>query len=257
MDHIAFVRSESDRFRAALAGVDPTAPVPSCPDWAAADLLWHLAEVQSFWAQIVGRRLSEPGDAVPVARPDGWDELMDLSQRSTAELLDALDVTPAGTPVWSWADDRTAGFSRRRQAHEALIHRLDAELVSDELTAFDPALAADGVAEMFDHFLGGAPPWADTTDGPGLVAVHATDTHDAWLVQQCRFSGTSPNTGTVYAAEPFVRLVGAGTPTAEVVGRAEDLDAWLWGRRSTEALTLSGDGDHLRMLLDLVARGVD
>ena len=50
--------------------------------------------------------------------------------------------------VWSWANDQTAGFSYRRQAHEALIHRLDAELAGGERTAIDARLAADGVGEV-------------------------------------------------------------------------------------------------------------
>ena len=36
LDHI---RTESARFRAALADCDPSARVPTCPDWDAADLL--------------------------------------------------------------------------------------------------------------------------------------------------------------------------------------------------------------------------
>ena len=40
LDHI---RTESARFRAVLTGCDPTARVPACPDWNAADLVWHLS----------------------------------------------------------------------------------------------------------------------------------------------------------------------------------------------------------------------
>src|SRR6185312_10928831 len=39
---------------------DPAAPVPSCPGWTAADLAWHLLEVQFFWATVVERRLQDP-----------------------------------------------------------------------------------------------------------------------------------------------------------------------------------------------------
>ncbi len=46
-----------------------------------------------------------------------------------------------------WADDKTAGYIARRQAHEALVHRLDAELTVGDRTPLDPRLAADGVDE--------------------------------------------------------------------------------------------------------------
>jgi len=38
LDHI---RTESTRFRSVLADCDPAARVPACPDWDAADLVWH------------------------------------------------------------------------------------------------------------------------------------------------------------------------------------------------------------------------
>ena len=47
-----------------------------------------------------------------------------------------------------WADDKTVGYIRRRQAHEALIHRLDAELTAGAVTPLDPDLAADGVLRV-------------------------------------------------------------------------------------------------------------
>jgi hypothetical protein len=43
--------------------------VPTCPDWDADDLLWHLAQVQWFWAAIVGRGLTVEADVETLARP--------------------------------------------------------------------------------------------------------------------------------------------------------------------------------------------
>jgi hypothetical protein len=72
-DLLAAVRSESDRFAGALAAADPTAPVPCCPDWTAADLTWHLTEVQLLWATVVRERLDviELAGAVVTAQRDG------------------------------------------------------------------------------------------------------------------------------------------------------------------------------------------
>ena len=43
-DYLEHIRSESRRFREVLSTCDPDARVPGCPEWNAADLLWHLAE---------------------------------------------------------------------------------------------------------------------------------------------------------------------------------------------------------------------
>lgn len=53
MDVLGHLERDSRRFLTVLRDVDGRTPVPTCPDWTADDLLFHLAEVQSFWARIV------------------------------------------------------------------------------------------------------------------------------------------------------------------------------------------------------------
>ena len=53
MDFASVIAVESRRFAATLRGVAPTAPVPTCPEWSAADLAWHLTEVHGFWARVL------------------------------------------------------------------------------------------------------------------------------------------------------------------------------------------------------------
>ena len=67
LDHI---RRESARFREVLADCDPSARVPSCPDWDAADLLWHLAGVQLSWAKVVRHRPHSPEDPEIADEPE-------------------------------------------------------------------------------------------------------------------------------------------------------------------------------------------
>jgi uncharacterized protein (TIGR03083 family) len=255
LDHL---RSESARFRAVLADCDPAARVPACPDWDAADLLWHLAEVQLFWGAIVRDRLDDPdpAEADKPDRPADYGELLVLFRDASAALVDALSRTPDDTKVWTWfPTDRTAGFVRRRQAHEALIHRVDAELTADApVTGFDPALATDGVAEVVDWMYGGIPEWAEHhVDGPvGRLAT--TDTGARWLVRIGRLSGTSPDTGNTYTDEPTLTRVAEGDPSFSVAGAARDLDAWLWNRPTiTEVVADGPDIDRFRAI---VAGGV-
>ena len=70
--------------------------------------------------------------------------IVNLGLQELARVLEAAD--PADE-AWNWSDDHTVGFILRRQAHEALIHRLDAEQAAGDVTELDPRLAADGVEE--------------------------------------------------------------------------------------------------------------
>ena len=206
------------------------------------DLLWHLAEVQRFWAAIVGDRLADPGAYEEPVRPDGHTALLQFFQTSSTALIDALATTADDVAVWTWLDaDHSVGFVRRRQAHEALIHRLDAELAAGTVTELDPGLATDGVLEAIEWMFGGAPRWASTTaDGP-VGRLVTTDTETSWLVQIGHYSGTSPNSGKVYTAEAMLLLVDSGDPSFEIAGAAADLDAWMWNRPTQRAIDLIGD----------------
>ena len=87
LDHL---RTESARFREVLADCDPAARVPACPDWDAADLLWHLATVQAFWAKVVRRdRPRPPGRRRgPAPRPDTYDGLLAAFDEHSAALVE-------------------------------------------------------------------------------------------------------------------------------------------------------------------------
>jgi uncharacterized protein (TIGR03083 family) len=242
MDFLAHLRADSARFAEVLAPCDPAAPVPSCPGWTAADLLWHLGEVQSFWGTIVRDRVSDPDDLSEPDRPEGYAGLLAFFRRSSQLLIDALTATPDDVAVWTWfAEDQSTGFVRRRQAHEALIHRLDAELTVSTVTDLDPELATDGVAEVLEWMYDGIPAWG-TSEGTGPIGrVATTDTGGQWLVQLGTWSGTSPNTGKIYAGEGSLTILRDGEPTFEVSGTARDLDAWLWNRPTLTDITRTGD----------------
>jgi uncharacterized protein (TIGR03083 family) len=259
LDFLGAIRRESSRFTECLTRVSSTAPVPSCPGWTAADLLWHLAEVQLFWGAIVRDRLDNPeaAEAAKPPRPAGYEALQALARRATAELLDTLESTPAPIRLWTWATDHTAGFVLRRQAHEALIHRLDAELTVGEVTSFDPALAADGVDEALRVMYGTAPQWGTLVPDGAPGGVVATDVGMAWQVGFGRFSGTSPDTGNVYDEDMLTMPSTPDIPAAfTFAGTAADLDRWLWGRGDLSALQTKGDAVALERFAAIVASGV-
>lgn len=250
LDHI---RSESARFRAVLADTDPTTPVPTAPDWTAADLLWHVAaEVQHFWTYVLETRPAEPTSETysEPERPEDatYQDLLTHFDDLNARFIKTLEQTGPEEPTWSWSPDQTAAFTYRRQAHEILIHRLDAELTAGAVTPLDPALAADGVDEILDVFYGGKPDWARFTGGGQYVRVDAVDTDTQTWVELGLVSGTRPN-GDSLEDEPDLSVVspdaipGGTEPDVVIEGAAADLDAWLWRRRDDEGIQVTGDKD--------------
>jgi uncharacterized protein (TIGR03083 family) len=250
LDH---VRAESARFRAVLADCDPGARVPACPDWDAADLLWHLTTVQAFWAAVVSTRPAPADEDAEgrLPRPDTYDGLLAAFDEHSAAMVAALAAADPAEEAWHWSSDQTVGASIRRQAHEALIHRLDAEEAADRVTPRDRSRAADGVLEALTVMYGGCPPWGTITPSDRVVDVRLTDTGDVLHVALARFTGTDPE-GTTYE-EPDLAVVPDGEAIATVTGTAPDLDAWLWHRGAGRVdVRLDGDPtalDELRAVL--------
>ena len=260
LDFLDHLELESARFAEAIGGARPEAPVPSCPGWNADDLLWHLAEVQWFWGTIVRERITDgPGDDLTPPRPAGRARLAAFFDRVSRELADVLAATPPGTPAWTWSEDHTVGFIRRRQAHEALIHRVDAELTAGRRTPMDPGLSADGVDEALRVMYGGVPPWGTfTPGGAGALRLRASDTGSTWLVTAGRFTGTDPGDGKSYD-EPDIHAADSdpGDPAAaEVVGTAADLDCWLWHRPEYTPVVPTGDPEVLARFESVIAPGI-
>ncbi len=69
LDYLGSIREESDRFATAVVRGTPAARVPTCPDWTADDLLWHLAEVQWFWGTVVISGSLDRSEIDEVERP--------------------------------------------------------------------------------------------------------------------------------------------------------------------------------------------
>jgi uncharacterized protein (TIGR03083 family) len=250
LDHI---RTESARFREVLSGCEPGARVPTCPEWDAADLLWHLAGVQLFWAKVLRHRPASPDDAEiseePAAqRPESYAELLEAFDDYSHALTTELERADPEDEAWHWSDDHRVATTYRRQAHEAAIHRIDAELTAGApVTPLDPALADDGVAEVLGVMYGGEPEWGSFTRTGETFAVHLTDTGSTMLVALGKFSGTVPDSGKVYEDEDDLWLVDEGPePAVTLTGKAADVDTWLWHR--DPGITVgSGDDDRIRL----------
>ena len=260
LDYVAHLAQESARFAEAIRGAAPDVPVPTCPGWNADDLLWHLGETQWFWAAVVREDVTgERAEELKPPRPPDRPGLLAFFERASHDLAEILAATPPESAAWTWSDDQSVAFIRRRQANEALIHRVDAELTAGRRTPLDPSLSADGIDEALRVIYGGVPDWgAFTPDEAGLaVRLRAADTGDSWLVALGRFTGTDPG-GTSYD-EPDIHAADSDPGTeaaAEVTGAAADVDCWLWHRPPAGRVGLTGDREVLSRFESAIAPGV-
>ncbi|MBM7520390.1 maleylpyruvate isomerase family mycothiol-dependent enzyme [Nocardioides nitrophenolicus] len=244
--YLHHLRVESARFAEVLGSCPPDARVPSCPDWDVADLAWHLTEVQHFWTHVIRHRPAPPEAYVEPERPATYAEILATFRATHDAFAAVLGAADPAEPAWSWSvpGDQRVGFTYRRQAHEALIHRLDAELAAGAITGLPADLAADGIDEALGVMYGGLPPWGRFDPRPQYAEFRATDTATSVWVQLGTFSGTTPE-GVERSDEPDQHVVAApGVPADLVVtGTAADLDAWLWHRVSDERVTITGADD--------------
>ena len=205
-----------------------TAPVPGCPGWTLADLVWHLSEVQHFWAWIVRTRAPDPsGYPPPSRRPD--DELLGFSTAVAAELETALHGADPAERVWTWAPRQDVAFVLRRQVQEATVHTVDVEQVLGDVHPIGADIGLDGLDEWLEVLVPGRLP-----DGPPEhahpVVFHAVDV-DA---ERTLFPGTKP------------------FPIAALTGNAGDLLLAVWRRVPLEVLTVDGDPLQAAAMIDLV-----
>ncbi|MBA2446371.1 MAG: maleylpyruvate isomerase N-terminal domain-containing protein [Nocardioidaceae bacterium] len=262
LDYLDHLARESARFLQALREAAPDAPVPSCPDWRAEDLLRHLGEVQWFWGAIVrdGVTDSSKAEKLEQERPADGADVVAFYERASRDLYEILAATPPKTPAWTWSEEQTVAFIRRRQAQEALMHRVDAELTAEARSPMDPQLSADGVDEALRIMYGGVPPWGMfATDNTKTVRLLSTDTGHSWLVTLGQFSGTDPEDNTSHD-EPDIRAadVDPGVEAGDTVeGRAADLNCWLWHRPTVEPLNRSGDQAVLNAFESTIASGIN
>lgn len=242
-DYLRHIDGESARFRAVLTDCDPEARVPGCPDWTAADLLAHHGGVLDFWATIIEQRPVGPDDLEEPSPPTSYDDRLAFHEANAARLVAALAAADPDEAAWSWSAEQTVGFTFRRQAHEALMHRLDAEQTAGKVTPLDPALAADGVDECLDVMFGGAPPWGEFAPLPHFVRVDITDRDESTWVQIGRFTGTDPE-GEHHDLED-IRVVPVPDAEADAVvaGTGPALNAWLWHRGDDSDVRVTGDRD--------------
>lgn len=257
LDHF---ERESARFGQCLDVAGPDAEVPTCDGWNSADLLWHLTEVQLFWVGTTSGQLADPSTwpEVMPARPADYHELAAMFSAATVELSSQLRSHSPGDETWTWSDDQSIGFVIRRQAQEALIHRVDAELTAATRSPIDPGLAADGVDEALQVMFAGVLPGATFTADGQRGRITATDTNRSWDLVFGSGGGANPSDDRapdVHDAFEVGPAVAGIEPDVAVEGDAAELDLWLWRRSETEP-KLHGHRPTFERLTRLISPGI-
>ena len=249
MDAIAIIRAEAQHFAEVLAATDPDARCPTCPDWSASDLLWHLTSVHFFWAGVLGRDARTESDIAAVEqskpdRPGATPDLLALREQATDALLHQLGRLDDAEPRWSWwPPDQTVGFTRRMQIHEATMHRVDAELAAGvRVSSIVPEVAADAVDHAVE-VMWGWPPEGSGYEPAAVIEFITTDVERRWLVEVGR-----SNYG------PRAQRATAGEPTASVNAKVGDLALWAWTRGGSVEIT--GDDASVAALDAVVTNGM-
>jgi uncharacterized protein (TIGR03083 family) len=212
--YLAHLRREFGAFDACLAG-DLSARVEHCGGWALYDLAAHLGQ-GNMWAAVAVT--DKHGDYEEPAAPRDREALTRWFQDTCGVLLDALDTDPSAS-AWTIAPPPTVGFWQRRRCLETLIHRWDAEHALGITSQLDPALAADGIAEVVDTMAPRQVRLGRTTAPRHAIRLHAGDTGSAWIL-------------------------GPGEPVATLDAAAADLLLLLWGRLSPDDRAITWDGDR-------------
>jgi uncharacterized protein (TIGR03083 family) len=241
---LEWLAEDYGRIRAVVPG-HLDARVPTCPEWAVADLVQHLATVYLHKSTTMqaGRR---PQEWPPAGLHD--EEPIALLDRAYAELVREFSQrNPEDFSETFYEPDQSVGFWVRRMAQETVIHRIDAELaVGVPVAPIPDDLALDGIDELLKVFVAyDVEKWAeDYTEvlgrSPGWSYAIKTD-GASWQAQ------TAPGRFSVRGG-PGMTAAGGTPADATISGAPATLLRWAWNRDSDgepSGVTIDGSPEAL------------
>jgi uncharacterized protein (TIGR03083 family) len=225
--HLAAAERELDLFADALADADLTRTVPTCPEWTLRDLASHVGDFTGFWTHVICEATGAEKPEFPRAPAEG--DLATWFRADASRLVAALASLPPEAHVWTWdPDDETAAFARRRCAHEAAIHRIDAQLTVGTPEPVEGQLAADGIDEIFVMLKAFNPGTATAGDPGPTMHLHSTDRDDDLVI-------------TLAEGGPLLSTGHPDDADLTVQASTSDLELLLYNRPTQGRLTKTGD----------------
>lgn len=202
-------------------------PVPSCPGWDVAEVVWHVAVVYEHKVRVMA------DNAWPDPWPPKWefadDEELAFLRSAKSHLFEEFGRHDITEQTQTFGEDSTIGFWVRRMACEIAIHRYDGELAHGDPTPIDADLALDGIDEFLQVAFAGD--WKGDTKHPvdAVVAVESSGVRWRCAVDSNAVTVTVPAGG-----EPA---------DVEVSGEPEALFRWLWGRAGDDEVRIEGSAE--------------
>lgn len=226
-------------FASALRHSASDSRVPPCPDWTALDLVRHVVQVYAHKAAVLRAGTAVSGRDVAAAGDAPYPEAIERHDAVVADLASVLRGLHPDDAAWTWmegAGESTVGAWARRMAHEALVHRIDAELTTGRvISPVDVALPIDGVNEVLTWMAGDPDVVAEDEDAAGSAGSVLLECGDvAWLVE-------------LGDGRHLVTPTRPGVPAdARISSDPMALDLLLWGRPSTATWPTAPSVDRLR-----------
>jgi uncharacterized protein (TIGR03083 family) len=157
------------------AARDLGAHVEHCPEWTVADLVVHIGDVQWFWAEVVTRRVQARSELDQVVRPSDRGEPLRWFRAQTDRLVDALAACTDDVALWTWwPPSQNAGFVKRRQFNEVVVHGWDARNAVGDPRPIDTASALIGLEEFVEVMS------RDLVDGAHPPRIELRCSDDPW-----------------------------------------------------------------------------
>lgn len=217
----------------AVAGADPNARVPTCPEWPLRVLVGHVGQAHRWAAGIVRSGptpLPDPVDADP-GPPGEWPDWL---HEGAADL--AGEVLAAKSPVWTFFGPRPATFWLRRMLHDTVVHHADAALAAGTAFEVAPDVAADAISEWLEVLADPVTPTLKPAfaelRGTGQTLLLRPDSGSGWLITR-----TSDGVRWARAADT------ANTADVTLTGPVADLLLVLTRRLPPGQVTIIGDRD--------------
>jgi uncharacterized protein (TIGR03083 family) len=213
----------------AAARRDRLAPTLQTPGWTVGHVAAHVGRAFRWMEGMVRERVQAPTFPGPnaVAHDRLAPDLLLWFEDSLERFLATMRAADPDEPVWSWAGDNRAAFWIRLEAHEAVIHRTDAQSAFGRLDPVDAPLARDAIEGLIAWFLPGARGRSMLPCAGKLLRFEEADGEAAWnlRIDDARVALEEP-------AEP---------PDVTVRGAITDILLFLWQRVGLEWLQVEGE----------------